>query len=98
MREDVFDSTPSYLKLSPKARQMLLLPDSSLQGSWKCQQKDDFIRMKKLSKVLRDAFGTQAPSGDEFMNSIGALCGDNATTHWIDIVGVLDRRIDFILS
>ena len=34
MREDVFDSSPEYAIMSERARRMLLLPDSSLQGSW----------------------------------------------------------------
>ena len=94
MREDIFDSTPTYSNLSPKARKMLLLPDSSLQGSWRCHNSNtNDIRMKKLTKVLKDSFGSDAPTGDDFMNTIGSLCGDDATTHWIDIVGVLDRRV-----
>lgn len=32
MREDIFDTTPTYHGMSAKARQVLLLPDSSLQG------------------------------------------------------------------
>ena len=97
MREDVFDSTPSYSGLSEKARRMLLLPDSSIQGSWNCKQfasEDGQCRMKKLTEVLKEYLGDDAaPSGDEFMETIGALCGSKPTTHWIDIVGVLDRKI-----
>mmetsp|Transcript_10441 Transcript_10441/g.13587 ORF Transcript_10441/g.13587 Transcript_10441/m.13587 type:complete len:199 (+) Transcript_10441:2-598(+) len=78
-----------------KARQVLLLPDSSLQGSWKCHVGDDNnpARMVKLTKILREYLGEGAPTGDDFMNAIGSLCGNNPTTHWIDIVGVLDRRV-----
>ncbi|EJK56706.1 hypothetical protein THAOC_23351, partial [Thalassiosira oceanica] len=79
MREDVFDSTPSYSGLSEKARRMLLLPDSSIQGSWNCKQftsEDGQCRMKKLTEVLKEYLGEDvAPSGDEFMETVGALCG-----------------------
>ena len=95
LREDVFDSTPMYMNMPDKARQVLLLPDSSLQGSWKCHVEDDNnpTRMVKLTKILREYLGEGAPTGDDFMNAIGSLCGNNPTTHWIDIVGVLDRRV-----
>mmetsp|Transcript_49113 Transcript_49113/g.72968 ORF Transcript_49113/g.72968 Transcript_49113/m.72968 type:complete len:396 (+) Transcript_49113:3-1190(+) len=94
MREDVFDSTESYANLPKKARSMLLLPDSSLQGSWRCaDDADKPARMTQLTKVLEEYLGKEAPSGDEFMETIGALCGSHPSTHWIDIVGVLDRRI-----
>ena len=96
MREDIFDSTPSYSGLSEKARSMLLLPDSSIQGSWNCKQftsEDEKFRMKKLTEVLIEYLGEDAPSGDEFMETVGALCGSKPSTHWIDIVGVLDRKI-----
>jgi len=117
MREDVFDSTPTYAGMSEKVRKMLLLPDSSVQGSWNCRQyqgaaaidadeaidsddeneNDDDrrpkLRMRKLTKVLKENLGEKAPTGDQFMETIGNLCGSKPTTHWIDIVGVLDRRV-----
>ncbi|KAL7524251.1 hypothetical protein ACHAWF_000880 [Thalassiosira exigua] len=97
MREDIFDSTPTYAGMSEKARKMLLLPDSSLQGSWNCRQFADEdkgkLRMRKLTQVLRDHLGEGAPTGDQFMETIGNLCGSKPSTHWIDIVGVTDRRI-----
>lgn len=109
MREDIFDTTPAYAKMSEKARKMLLLPDSSLQGSWKCKdgrwerkgstnpEKDAGTgsdhRMKKLTQVLSKYLGAGAPTGDDFCDVIGSLCGSNPSTHWIDIVGVQDRRI-----
>ena len=49
--------------------------------------------MKKLTEVLIEYLGEDAPSGDEFMETVGALCGSKPSTHWIDIVGVLDRKI-----
>ena len=100
MREDIFDSTPAYEGMSEKARKMLLLPDSSLQGSWNCKQFTDgradgeTVRMQKLTKVLKEYLGEGAPSGDEFMETIGSLCGSKPSTHWIDIVGITDRKID----
>uniref|UniRef100_A0A7S2EJB6 Uncharacterized protein n=1 Tax=Trieres chinensis TaxID=1514140 RepID=A0A7S2EJB6_TRICV len=104
MREDIFDTTPAYASMSEKARKMLLLPDSSLQGSWKCRdgrwvRKDDKRseqdepRMTKLTEILTKFLGEDAPTGDEFMDIIGSLCGSSPSTHWIDIVGVQDRRI-----
>jgi len=96
MREDVFNSTPAYSGMSEKARSMLLLPDSSLQGSWNCRQftsDGELLRMKKLTAVLKQYLGEDAPTGDAFMETIGSLCGSKPSTHWIDIVGVMDRRI-----
>ncbi|KAL7484755.1 hypothetical protein ACHAW6_010369 [Cyclotella cf. meneghiniana] len=109
MREDIFDSTPAYMGMSEKARRMLLLPDSSLQGSWNCKQfvavatttDEDMkqntsqpkLRMRKLTGVLKSSLGESAPTGDEFMEKIGSLCGSKPSTHWIDIVGIVDRRI-----
>lgn len=101
MREDVLDTTPTYHTLSEKARNFLLLPDSSLQGSWKCvdggwSRSDGsrtMPRMTRLTHVLAKHLGADAPTGDEFMDTIGRLCGDKPSTHWIDIVGVLNRRI-----
>lgn len=103
MREDIFDTTPAYEGMSEKARKMLLLPDSSLQGSWNCKQytqdaddNDDEakLRMCKLTQVLIEYLGEKkAPTGDQFMETIGNLCGSNPSTHWIDIVGITDRKI-----
>jgi len=36
---------------------------------------------------------TTIPTGDEFMNAIGSLCGAHPSGHWIDIVGITDRMI-----
>ena len=91
MREDIFDSTPTYARMSEKARKMLLLPDSSLQGEWK--SKVDCVRMHKLTSVLKENLGQKAPTGDEFMETLGSLCGLQPSTHWIDIVGIMDRKI-----
>ena len=101
MREDIFETTPAYRDMSEKAKRMLLLPDSSLQGSWRClggkwlgsEEGDRRTRMKKLTQVLREYLGDNAPSGDDFMDIIGALCGPGTSAHWIDIVGVTNRRI-----
>lgn len=116
IRRDVFDTTPTYHGLAEKARNFLLLPDSSLQGSWKCREggwsrpsdttaaaaaevKNDATttgaqpRMHRVTQVLQDYLGTKAPTGDVFMDTIGNLCGAKPTTHWMDIVGVLTRRI-----
>ena len=93
MREDIFDSTPTYSGMSEKARRILLLPDSSLQGSWRCKTEGDELRMKKLTVVLKSNLGETAPTGDEFMEKIGSLCGSKPSTHWIDIVGIVERHI-----
>jgi hypothetical protein len=112
IREDIYDTTPQYQNLSLKAKEMLLLPDSSLQGSWRKNPSylpTDEIRMKRLTKVLYEAFGgisdkqekikekedefKPCPTGDDLMHTIGDLCGPEPSTHFIDIVGVLDRKI-----
>lgn len=49
--------------------------------------------MQRVTQVLHEYLGSSAPSGDDFMNTIGGLTDDGATTHWMDIVGVLHRRI-----
>jgi hypothetical protein len=100
MRHDIYDTTPQYQNLSLKAKEMLLLPDSSLQGSWRRSSTipKGEIRMKRLTQVLQesfscDEFGSACPTGDDLMQAIGNLCGPEPSTHFIDIVGVLDRRI-----
>ena len=51
--------------------------------------------MNRLTNVLQQYLGDGAPTGDAFMDTIGGLCGIQpaASTHWMDIVGVLTRRI-----
>jgi hypothetical protein len=98
IRELIFDSSPEYANMSEKARRMLLLPDSSLQGSWQREKRrgnDDIItaREDKLTAILSQYLGENAPTGNEFMETIGQLCGSGATGHWIDIVGIVGRRI-----
>ena len=102
IRELIFDSSPEYANMSEKARRMLLLPDSSLQGSWQrkirrhgASDNVDIIaaREGKLTAILSNYLGENAPTGDKFMETIGQLCGSSATGHWIDIVGIVGRRI-----
>lgn len=99
MRNDIFYTTPAYAKLSPKIAAMMIDDDSSLQGTWNCVPRQmepnvpRTMRMKQLTKVLRNKLGTNAPSGDEFMMKIGSLTGKNPSFHWIDIIGVKDRKI-----
>jgi len=101
MRKDVFFTTPAYAILSPKVAAMMLDDDSSLQGTWNCipknispEMKDALpLRMKRLTKVLRDYLGSGAPTGDNFMITLGELCGENSSAHWIDIIGVKDRIV-----
>ena len=50
-------------------------------------------RMIRLTKILREKFGDNASSGDELLHRIGALCGSQPSTHFIDIVGVQDRKL-----
>ncbi len=92
IRQDIFDTTPFYANLSEKAARVLLLPDSSLEGSWRMPETMD--RMKKTTRVLQLALGDGAPTGDEFFQAIGRLCGSKPSTHWIDIYGVQDRKIN----
>lgn len=101
MRKDIFFTTPAYVDLSPKVAAMMLDDDSSLQGTWNCipksipeELKDSLpLRMTRLTEVLRETLGTDAPTGDEFMMALGGLCGTNPTAHWIDIIGVKDRVV-----
>ena len=92
IRQDIFDTTPFYANLSEKAASILLLPDSSLEGSWRMPETMD--RMQQTTRVLKTVLGPQAPTGDEFVQAIGNLCGSKPTTHWIDIYGVQDRTIN----
>jgi hypothetical protein len=132
IRQDIFDTTPFYQKLSPKAASILLLPDSSLEGSWRIQ--DDYmtvaasvekvnevndgdsgggnnstkmmnIRMKHTTRILQDAFAATSkivPTGDDLFRAIGRLCGNSSgnsnearpSTHFIDIYGRQDRKIN----
>eukprot|EP00980_Cylindrotheca_fusiformis_P028247 scaffold22589_cov138-Cylindrotheca_fusiformis.AAC.10 len=91
IRQDIFDTTPFYTNLSAKAASLLMLPDSSLEGSWKIP--DSMDRMKKTTAVLSKALGENAPTGDELFQAIGNLCGKKPSTHFIDIYGVQDRNI-----
>lgn len=97
IRRDIFDTTPFYANLSEKATDVLLSPDSSLEGSWRKPPAfaDTQLRMVQTTQVLRDALGSKkAITGDELMESIGALCGPDPSTHFIDIYGVQDRPIN----
>ena len=91
IRQDIFDTTPFYANLSEKAAAVLLLPDSSLEGSWRMPESMD--RMTKTTQVLREVLGHRAPTGDELLKTIGKLCGSKPSTHFIDIYGVQDRKI-----
>ena len=94
IRKDVFDTTPAYSNLPEKAVKVMLLPDSSLQGSWrKSEEMKDELRMKETTTVLAKKLGEGILSGDQLMHTIGGLCGTKPSTHWIDIVGVQDRVI-----
>jgi hypothetical protein len=46
------------------------------------------------SKVLNSYLGEAAPTGDEFMEKVGRLCGSTSRAHWIDLVGINARKID----
>ena len=94
IRKDIFETTPFYANLSEKAMACLMLPDSSLEGSWRIPEDNKEIRMKYTTKVLQDALGEKAPTGDDLVLAIGNLCGSTPSTHWIDIYGVQDRKIN----
>lgn len=100
MRNDIFYTTPAYSNLSPKVAAYMLDNDSSLQGSWNCvpssqkeQGRQGNDRMNRLTTVLSNHLGPNAPTGDDFMMKIGELCGTNPSTHWIDIIGVKNRKV-----
>lgn len=91
IREDVFDEFYSHIT-NPKARAMLLLPDSSLQGGW------NLNKMARTDAILLKHLGQEAPSGKSIMETIGGLCGDHkasSTSHWMDIIGVPNRKIPY---
>jgi len=93
IRRDVFFSTPAYSNMSEKVSAIMLLPDTSLQGSWRKPIDMENSRMDRVTAVLSEALGSSAPTGDELMHKIGALCGSRPSTHWIDIHGVQDRTV-----
>lgn len=100
MRKDIFFTTPAYADISPKVAAMMLDDDSSLQGTWNCIPKNlpkeepaPPLRMTRLTKVLQETLGSDAPTGDDFMMALGGLCGENSSAHWIDIIGVKDREV-----
>ena len=108
IRRDIFNTTPFYASLSEKAASFLMLPDSSLEGSWRTRSNvgdgevpSDGLRMKLTTQVLQQAFQSKqdidnessVPTGDDLMHAIGSLCGKKPSTHWIDIFGVQDRVI-----
>jgi hypothetical protein len=88
IRHDIFYSTPQYQNMSVKAQQILLLPDSSIQGTWKCDHyrhrnatSTSSLRMIRLTATLQEYFGSDTDiTGDVFMETIGALCGPNRST------------------
>ena len=73
IRQDIFYSTPQYQNMSEKAQRILLLPDSSIQGTWKCDDDRDrrgrildpnthttiipSERMMRLTATLQEYFG-----------------------------------------
>lgn len=101
MRKDIFFTTPAYADMSAKVAALMLDDDSSLQGTWNCIPKNlpkemqDSIpaRMNRLTNVLQEYLGKDAPTGDALMMTLGGLCGENPTFHWIDIIGVKDRVV-----
>jgi len=131
IRLDIFQTTPYYQNLSEKAASILLLPDSSLEGSWRIPMSPATTsmdtttatimyspspRMKHTTQVLNQAFqehdkkyGLDSDSsmnstsndninntfdGDDLFRALGDICGHGASTHWIDICGVQDRKIN----
>mmetsp|Transcript_4685 Transcript_4685/g.7181 ORF Transcript_4685/g.7181 Transcript_4685/m.7181 type:complete len:127 (-) Transcript_4685:372-752(-) len=59
IRQDIYDTTPQYQGLSEKSKAMLLMPESSLQGSWyhdpnKVVEEEEVEphRMKRTTRVL----------------------------------------------
>lgn len=116
MRMDVFHGNPQNENLSDKVKDILLLPDSSLQGSWtqectNCSGSSTYrtsLSMPRLTKVLSKYLGSNAPSGERLMSKLAHLCNpseqkDNispnkspttsSSYHWIDIIGIKNRKI-----
>jgi hypothetical protein len=86
IRNDIFYSTGTYQNMSQQTQTILLLPDSSIQGDWKCtigrtnstsSNSSSNIRMIQLTAMLQKYFGTDCINGDVFMETIGALCNSD---------------------
>jgi hypothetical protein len=94
MRENIFVLSRGYMNMSEKARTMFLLPDSLLHGSWhRGRGRNNGARMRRLMGVMWGHLGGGAPTGVKFMEGFGGLCGSGLTSHWIDIVRIVCRRI-----
>jgi len=89
IRRDIFNSTPGNNKISEKVAAIMLADESSLQGTWNIAN----VKMEALTQVMVDGLGESAPTGIEFMKTVGGLCGKNPSMHWIDIIGVKKRTI-----
>jgi hypothetical protein len=107
IRADVFDVYYQHIK-NEKARSMLLLPDSSLQGGW-----NNLPLMTRTTTVLQTYLGTgpNVPTGNVHMETIGRLCyggrddalndgslfstSSSSSSHWMDIVGIANRKIPY---
>lgn len=100
IRQDmVFDdqSRPSiYGYMTDEERHHELAKQSSLIGYWKLDEENDRdegtftdSRMKQTSAVLWQYLGSKAPTGDEFMETIGSLTNStDAPFHWTEVSGV----------
>jgi len=99
MREDIFYTTPNDVNSGSgrgEGSAFVSKDQGTLRGTWNCIPKqlpqdgngevEVPMRMTRLTQVLQDALGTKAPSGDEFMMTLGRLCGVNPSCEWIDIM------------
>lgn len=97
IRHDMISDTSIYGKMTDKQKHQELIRNQPLIGYWKQEhdattttKKDTLtIKMKQTTIVLRQYLGTNAPIGDEFMETIGSLTNSvQEPFHWTEVVGV----------
>jgi len=89
----IFDahSRPSaYGHMTDEERYQELDKNEPLIGYWKCDTTTSTtLRMNKTTVVLRQHLGSNAPTGDEFLETIGSLTNSTLPPfHWTEVVGV----------
>lgn len=88
IRRDMIADDASIYGTNKQEHQELLKRNKPLIGYWKKEQ-DDATRMNTTTDVLQRYLGSNAPTGDDFMTTIGSLCNSTqAPFHWTEVVGV----------
>jgi hypothetical protein len=84
----VFDNQDGfYTTLSTEQRHEEVYNNKPLIGLWKTTS--SHVRMKMTTEILQQYVGVSAPTGEEFLESIGTLCNSSqAPNHWTEVIGV----------